>query len=81
MKNVSATTKLVTLAELFAGFGSVRKLVAETTFWIEVFGGAVTLATIVKLMPESLGVGCRVAIFPVTVPLVPTVGPVQVPKT
>ena len=77
MKNDSATTKLVTLAELFAGFGSGRKLVADGEFTSDVPGAAVIFATIVKTAVPELG--WTVLILPVTVPFDPTAGPVQVP--
>src|SRR5258707_1309606 len=78
LRKDSATTVLKELAELFDGLGSVRKLVAEALFCNVVPGAAVTFATIVKLIALPPGDGSTVAVLPVIVPLVPTVGPVQV---
>lgn len=80
LKNDSATTVLKELAELFDGLGSGRKLVADALFCSDAPGVAVTFATIVKPIAEALGAGFSVAILPVTVPLLPTAGPVQVAK-
>src|SRR5262245_26720382 len=71
------TTFVVTLAELLEVFGSPRKPDEDAEFTIAVPPAACTLATIVKLMPGSEGKTCSASNLPVTVPFVPTGGPVQ----
>src|SRR6185503_3891265 len=66
-KNDSATTWFVTVAELFAEFGSGRNPDTEGLFCNAVPGTASTLATIGKRTPESNGTRSRVLILPVTV--------------
>src|SRR5215203_6187716 len=78
LKNDSATMKLVTLAVLLAGFGSGRKLVADAVFTNCDPGAAVIFTTMLKTIDPVASAVCSESIFPVTVPLVPTAGPVQV---
>src|SRR6185369_8171201 len=78
LKNDSATMKLVTLALLLAGFGSGRKLVAEAVFTNCDPGAAFIFTTMLNTIDPVASTVCSESILPVTVPLVPTAGPVQV---
>ena len=68
-KNICETTLLVSIRELFAGFGSGRALVKEILVWSDAPAGASTLAVIVNGMPLiPFGDSGRIFIVPVTVP-------------
>src|SRR5215207_4380940 len=72
-KNDRATTLLIKLAVLFAGFGSERKLVTETLFWSDAPGAASICTVIVSRNSTVAGSEGN---LPVTIPGGPLV---QVP--